>query len=231
VDALLVSGEASLLTAVTHLLSESAVGFVRCGLDVQAGWRMYGAADAASGSHVTRITERLRGDGLRPGPVGVGSVGGVLASVGAERAAAATGADSAAAPAAAAAAPSPGPEVLALLGLSAEQSAAFEANAAVMAASLGAAVAGADPGAAATVDVDPRWQAGVRADAAPAPRRDAASAALASALHDPSLPGGAKARSVLGGLLFGVGAFNIIGSVLPPSIARLIQFFGFPADR
>lgn len=38
-------------------------------------------------------------------------------------------------------------------------------------------------------------------------------------------------KSVLGGILFGIGAFNSLISILPAMVLKLVAFFGYPSDR
>ncbi|KAA0162819.1 hypothetical protein FNF31_03083 [Cafeteria roenbergensis] len=272
-DAVLVSAEASLMAAITHLLSESAVGFVRCGLDIRTGWATYKQAAALAGNGaVGRIAAVARADGAAEAVVGVGATGGLFkeltaaglsaaADVSGEAAATAAAppagggaAAPSAAPApaaaaadadapAAAAAPSeggaaPAPEallpvatVLGLLGISTEEAAAMDEDAASMQASLNAAIAWAAAGGEGAAPPATESLVLRRGANAGMPRHDRAAAAIAAALADPAMPGNVDARSVVGGLLFGVGGFNIVGASLPPAIASLVRFFGFPADR
>ena len=57
-------------------------------------------------------------------------------------------------------------------------------------------------------------------------RLDAAATEIATSGSGAGVP-----PSVLGGILFGMGAFNVVGSVLPPTVMRLIELLGFPCDR
>lgn len=261
------------MAAITHLLSESAVGFVRCGLDIRTGWATYKQAAALAGNGaVGRIAAVARADGAAEAVVGVGATGGLFkeltaaglsaaTEVSAEAAATAAAppagggaAAPSAAPApaaaaadadapAAAAAPSeggaaPAPEallpvatVLGLLGISTEEAAAMDEDAASMQASLNAAIAWAAAGGEGAAPPATESLVLRRGANAGMPRHDRAAAAIAAALADPAMPGNVDARSVVGGLLFGVGGFNIVGASLPPAIASLVRFFGFPADR
>lgn len=261
------------MAAITHLLSESAVGFVRCGLDIRTGWATYKQAAALAGNGaVGRIAAVARADGAAEAVVGVGATGGLFkeltaaglsaaADVSGEAAATAAAppagggaAAPSAAPApaaaaadadapAAAAAPSeggaaPAPEallpvatVLGLLGISTEEAAAMDEDAASMQASLNAAIAWAAAGGEGAAPPATESLVLRRGANAGKPRHDRAAAAIAAALADPAMPGNVDARSVVGGLLFGVGGFNIVGASLPPAIASLVRFFGFPADR
>jgi hypothetical protein len=179
VDALLVSAESSLLMSLTHLLSESTIGFVKCGLDIRSGWSLYRQADAAIGNMASAVGEQaMRRYPVAPLParVGIGAVGGVCSEfTSTKRAEEALPVDA---------------DLMALIGLPLEEVSAIDKYA------------------------EERSRHGVMSD----------------------IPGATslsmdQVRSSLAGILFGMGAFNIVGSVLPPTIIKLIEMLGFPASR
>jgi hypothetical protein len=242
IDALLVSGEAAFLTSVTHLLSESAVGFLRCGLDIRAGWGFYQQANSAVGGAAMRLGADAEVTGSIPCAVGVGKSGGVFrgqaGSAEASSSAAGAASSSAAGAASSSAAGAAGSgdfDCMRALGLTPDRLAKMDAVAEAIASDTARLVAGGTgPGhggsagaGGGSADVLGRCLAqAVRTaiEAAAGPSGDGA-----PVLH--SAEAASSVEPVLGGVLFGCGSFNVIGSVLPPSIAKLIQLLGFPANR
>lgn len=231
VDALLVSGEAALLTSVTHLVSESAIGFLRCGLDIRSGWALYQQANAAVGGAATRLGEEAEAMGAIAGAVGVGAAGGVFrgdAGTGSPSAiaAAAAASDAEAGEATAAVTAADSFDCIAALGLTPESLAGMDRIAADISAATarliaeGEGVEGADELGQCLARA---MRAAMDAAAAPAGGPESGTAA--------SRPSAASVEPALGGVLFGCGSFNVIGSVLPPTIAKLVQMLGFPANR
>lgn len=165
-EGLLVAAEASLLTAVLHLMRESAMGFVQCGLSVRSGWSLYKRADATIGG-VAAATEAPP-DARTSGGLGLGTHSGQSGVFRGDHAPSTTSD------------PLGLPEALRLVGVTPDELRRLDAAATEIATS---------------------------SDASPVP------------------------SSVLGGILFGMGAFNVVGSVLPPTVMRLIELLGFPCDR
>jgi hypothetical protein len=203
-DATVVSAEAHLLQSLLYLMDESKIGFVKCAMTVRSGWKLYERCDEALGNAVTSIRGSDGSFGMR-GPMATPLTGKVVD----EDADAMISDDD----------DDDGDgsvedSVVAGLGVTAEDATAAEKEM-DLPASAPAAAPDTATGAAAAAGSG----AGTGAGSAAA----SVGAGVSSASDVPA--------SLLGGVLFGIGGFNILLSVLPPLILRIVEALGFPHNR
>jgi len=205
VDATVICGEATLLSGLLYLTEESLMGIVRFAMGVRSGWKYFVQSDRLTGQIVSSITG---GPSLVPGEAGAPAAGSPpRAAAAVTSAVPPSGAGAVAAVAGAGSA-----SVSAATGVGATSAAAAPASGAAHAAGAAAAAAGAavgPTGLPASFSTDPADVYATEGCAA-FPRLN---------------------RHSLGGILFGMGTFNCVASVLPPVAVRIIAALGFPCDR